>query len=92
MTSAASQQSLANASMQILSAQLYLADDPDLEPVVRALNDVRAELGRPRLHVIEGGGAPQRAPETTTAPGDLLDLSGGGHTLAVVKNLHESNR
>lgn len=59
MTNAASHDAPASARQHLLAAQFYLADDPQFAPLVRTLNDVRAELeqvpARPVLRLIQGG-------------------------------------
>lgn len=55
MTHPASQDALARAGMHLMTAQLWLVDDPEYASVLRVLNDVRAELQRSRLRVLEGG-------------------------------------
>lgn len=55
MTAPASQAARASASVHLLSAQLHLAPDPDVQDVVDALSDLRDTLQRPVLRVLDGG-------------------------------------
>lgn len=45
----------ASAGVHLLAAQLALVDDPEAQPLMRVLDEVRVELQRPTLRIIDGG-------------------------------------